>query len=175
MLRGGGCSCPLTDRLAVLSAQAEPGLRRPREPGACCLQVDHGACSGRLGLDVTTEARADDGAWVADVLVRHPGWTVALEAQLSRIPLAALEDRQQRYRDAGISGAWLVGYDIAGHEARRDLPVFRLEVKQGERLEPAVIGSPTAGAPGRTELGKFTRELLTGRVHAAMVPGQGTP
>jgi hypothetical protein len=118
----------------------------------------------RLGLDVTTEARADDGTWVADVLVRHPGWTVALEAQLSRIPLAALEDRQQRYRDAGISGAWLVGYDIAGIEARRDLPVFRLEVKQAERLEPAVIGSPTAGAPGRTKLGKFTGELLTGRV-----------
>ena len=109
----------------------------------------------RLGLDVTTEARADDGAWVADVLVRHPDRTVALEAQLSRIPLAAIQDRQERYRQAGIRGAWLVGYDIAGFEARRDLPLFRLEVKQAERLEPAVIGSPTAGAPGRTELGKF--------------------
>ena len=43
--------------------------------------------AARLGLDVTTEARADDGAWVADVLVRHLDWTVALEAQLSRIPL----------------------------------------------------------------------------------------
>ena len=90
--------------------------------------------AARLGLDVTTEARADDGAWVADVLVRHPGWTVALEAQLSRIPLAALEDRQQRYQDAGIRGAWLVGYDIAGLEARRDLPVFRLEVRAFARI-----------------------------------------
>jgi hypothetical protein len=128
--------------------------------------------AARLGLDVTTEARADDGAWVADVLVRHPGWTVALEAQLSRIPLAALEDRQQRYRDAGIRGAWLVGYDIAGLEARCDLPVFRLEVKQAERLEPAVISSPTTGTPGRTELGKFTRELLTGKVRFEGPPPQ---
>jgi hypothetical protein len=130
--------------------------------------------AARLGLDVTTEARADDGAWVADVLVRHLGWTVALEAQLSRIPLAALEDRQQRYRDVGIRGAWLVGYDIAGLEARRDLPVFRLEVKQAGRLEPAVIGSPTAGAPGRIELGKFTGQLLTGRVRFEGPPPQAS-
>jgi competence CoiA-like predicted nuclease len=47
---------------------------------------------------------------VADVLVRHPDWTVALEVQLSRIPLTAIQDRQERYREAGIRGAWLVGY-----------------------------------------------------------------
>ena len=120
--------------------------------------------AARLGLDVTTEARADDGTWVADVLVRHPDWTVALEAQLSRIPLAAIQDRQERYREAGIRGAWLVGYDIARLEAQRDLPLFRLEVKQAERLEPAVIGSTTNGAPARTDLAKFTEKLLTGRV-----------
>ena len=34
--------------------------------------------------------------------------------------------------------AWLVGYDIAKLEAQRGLPLFRLEVKQAERLEPAV-------------------------------------
>ena len=76
----------------------------------------------RLGLEVTTEARADDRTWVADVLVRHPGWAVALEAQLSRIPLAAIEERQERYRGAGIRGAWMVGYGIAGLEARRTSP-----------------------------------------------------
>src|SRR3954465_11601388 len=119
--------------------------------------------AARLGLDVTTEARADDGTWVADVLVRHPDWTVALEAQLSRIPLAAIQDRQERYREAGIRGAWLVGYDSAGLEAQRDLPLFRLEVKQAERLEPAVIGSTTNGAPARTDLAKFTEKLLAGR------------
>lgn len=120
--------------------------------------------AARLGLDVTTEVRADDGTWVADVLVRHPDWTVALEAQLSRIPLAAIQDRQERYREAGIRGAWLVGYDIARLEARRDLPLFRLEVKQAERLAPAVIDSATDSAPARTDLAKFTGRLLTGRV-----------
>ena len=88
---------------------------------------------------------------MADVLVRHPDWTVALEAQLSRIPLAAIQDRQERYREASIRGAWLVGFDIAKLEPRRDLPLFRLEVKQAERLEPVVIGSTIAGlcGPGR--------------------------
>jgi hypothetical protein len=126
----------------------------------------------RLGLDVTTEARAHDGTWVADVLVRHPDWTVALEAQLSRIPLTTIHNRQERYREAGIRGAWLVGYDIAKLEARRDLPLFRLEVKQAERLEPAVIGGLTDGMPARTDLGTFTEGLLTGRVRFEGSPPQ---
>ncbi len=130
--------------------------------------------AARLGLDVTTEARADDGTWVADVLVRHPGWTVALEVQLSRIPLAAIQDRQKRYREAGIRGAWLVGYDIAKLEARRDLPLFRLEVKQAERIEPTVIGSVTDGTSARIGLGKFTERLLTGHVRFDGPPPQAS-
>lgn len=125
----------------------------------------------RLGLEVTTEARADDRTWVADVLVRHPGWAVALEAQLSRIPLAAIEERQERYRGAGIRGAWMVGYGIAGLEARRDLPLFRLEVKRAGDIEPAVIGPQAC-----TELGSFTELLLTGHVRFEGPPARaGVP
>jgi len=113
----------------------------------------------RLGLDVTTEAHADDGSWVADVLVRHPRWTVALEVQISRIPMAAVEARQERYREHGIRGAWLVGYDVSKVEARRDLPLFGLEATEAARSEPVVVG-----ARGRTTLGLFTEQLLTGRV-----------
>lgn len=130
--------------------------------------------AARLGLEVATEARADDGTWVADVLVRHPSWTVALEAQLSRIPLAAIEERQERYREAGIRGAWLVGYDIARLEARRDLPLFRLEVKRTGRFEPAVIGPATDGTPARTYLGPFAEALLTGRVRFEGPPPQAS-
>ncbi|WP_209881569.1 competence protein CoiA family protein [Azospirillum soli] len=119
----------------------------------------------RLGLAVTTEARADDGRWVADVLVRHPGWTVALEAQISRIPMAAIEARQVRYREHGIRGAWLVGYDVANVAARRDLPLFRLEVGPAARPDPAVVG-----AGGRVALERFTALLLTGRVRFAGPP-----
>jgi hypothetical protein len=55
-------------------------------------------------------------------------------------------------------------------------PVFRLEVKQAERLEPAVIGSTTNGAPARTDLAKFTETLLTGRVRFEGPPPQaGAP
>src|SRR3954467_9974836 len=125
----------------------------------------------RLGLDVTTEARADDGTWIADVLVRHPDWKVALEAQLSRIPLAAIEERQERYRGAGIRGAWLVGYGIAGFEARRDLPLFRREVMRAGDIEPAVIGPRAC-----TGLGGVTELLLTGHVRFEGPPARaGAP
>src|SRR3954463_15542765 len=128
--------------------------------------------AAQLGLDVTTEARADDGAWVADVLVRHPGWTVVLEAQLSRIPLATIQERQERYREAGIRGAWLGGYDIANLETERDLPVFRLEVKRDERIEPAVIGSMADAAPSRPKWGESTESLLSGGVRSRGPPPQ---
>jgi hypothetical protein len=82
----------------------------------------------------------------------------------SRIPLTAIQDRQERYQEAGIRGAWLVGYDIARLEAQRDLPLFRLEVKQADDIEPAVIDSATNGASARTDLANFTEKLLTGCV-----------
>jgi hypothetical protein len=112
------------------------------------------------GAGITTEIRTDGASWVADVLVRHPDWTVTLEAHLPQISLTAIQDRQEQYRQIGIRDAWLVGYDIARLEAQRDLPLFRLEAKQAERLEPAVIGSKTDGAPARTDLAKFTESLF---------------
>jgi hypothetical protein len=128
------------------------------------------------GAGITTEIRTDDASWVADVLVRHPDWTVTLEAHLPQISLTAIQDRQEQYRQIGIRDAWLVGYDIARLEAQRDLPLFRLEAKQAERLEPAVIGSKTDGAPARTDLAKFTERLLTGRVWFEGPPPQaGAP
>ena len=174
LLRGGGRSRPLANRLAILPPQPEHGLRRSREPRAHRLQIDHGACGGPAGAGGHHRARADDGTWVADVLVRHPDWRVALEAQLSRIPLAAIQDRQERYRQAGIRGAWLVWYGIARLAAQRDLPLFRLEVKQAESIEPAVIGSTTNGAPARTDLAEFTEKLLTGRVWFEGLPPEAS-
>lgn len=125
--------------------------------------------AARLGLAVRTEERAPDGAWTADVMVRHPAWTVALEVQLSRIPLATIEDRQDRYRGAGIRGAWLAGFDPPGLRPRRDLPLFRLEPRRDDRFDPVVLGD----AP--TPLDRFTTRLLTGRVAFVGPPPTDTP
>jgi hypothetical protein len=170
---------------AVVPVRSPTGWQFFRhKPGTDCTvreSLAHIACKSimarvadRLGLDVTTEARADDGTWVADVLVRHPGWTAALEAQLSRIPLATIENRQERYREAGIRGAWLVGYDVAKLEARQDLPLFRLDARLSEGIEPAVVGPSIAGAQLRTDLGHFTELLLTGRVRFEGPPAQAS-
>lgn len=128
-----------------------------------------------LGLDVTTEARLHGGAIIADVLVRHPSWTAAVEVQLSRIPLAVIEDRQERYEAAGIRCAWLAGYDVPGHHPRQDLPLFRLARPAANGAVPDVIVADAYGHSGRTGLAKFTTLLLTGCIrfqrpaaHAAM-------
>ncbi|MFL7905827.1 competence protein CoiA family protein [Azospirillum argentinense] len=118
-----------------------------------------------LGLDVTTEARLNDGAAIADVLIRHPSWAVAVEVQLSRIPLIAIEDRQERYQTIGVRCAWLVGYDVPGHHPRQDLPLFRLVRPKTTDAVPHVIVTDADGHSGRTGLAGFTTMLLTGRIN----------
>jgi len=170
---------------AVIPVRSPTGWQFFRhKPGSGCRvreSLAHVACKSimarvadRLGFDVVTEARADDGAWVADVLVRCLGWTAALEVQLSRIPLAAMEERQARYRKAGIRGAWLVGFDGAKLDARRDLPMFRVEVGDGERIEPVVVLPAADGTPARIALARFTEQLLTGGVRFHGPPVQAS-
>lgn len=171
--RGLGLAAPCCGG-AVVPARSPNGLRFFRHrPGAACHAPEssaHLACKAEvaraaaaLGLAVEMEARDPGGGWVADVLVRHPRWAAAVEVQLSRVPPDALAARQARYRDAGIRGAWLLGYGPALPPARRDLPVFRLDAAGGDG--PAVLGG---GGPGaRTPLGRFARLLLTGGVRLA--------
>lgn len=124
--------------------------------------------ASRIGFDVRTEARAADGAWTADVLVRHPDWpagtAVVVEIQLSRIPLTEIEERQDRYAAAGIRGAWLVGHHLPGVRAERSLPLFRLVPRLGHVIAPIVLCRTADGARRRVGLGAFTAALLTGRV-----------
>jgi hypothetical protein len=57
---------------------------------------------------VRTKASAADGSWRADVLCRRGACRVALEIQLARTGPEDLRHRQERYRQAGIRGAWFV-------------------------------------------------------------------
>ena len=129
-----------------------------------------------LGLAVSTEARLRGGAAVADVLVRHPSWTVALEVQLSRVPTARIEDRQERYEAAGVRGAWLVGYDPPGFRARPDLPLFRLRRGEDGRGVPHVVIADADGERRTLALADFTTMLLTRRIRfSGAATGAGAP
>ena len=132
--------------------------------------------AAELGFEVRTEARAPDGGWTADVLVRRPDWTgdtaIAIEVQLSRIPLCEIEDRQERYEIAGIRGAWLVGYHLPDARPQRDLPLFRLVPHQGNAIAPMVLCHGEDGAGLRVGLAPFTEALLRRRVRFDSPPGE---
>ncbi len=120
------------------------------------------------GFEVRTEARSSDGGWTADVLVRRPDWkadtAVAVEVQVSRIPLTEIEDRQERYAAVGVRGTWLVGYHVSGARPRRDLPLFRLVPRQADVIAPVVLCHGADGAELRVGLAAFVGALLQRQV-----------
>jgi hypothetical protein len=117
------------------------------------------------GWQVRTEAAAVDGSWRADVLCCRGACHVALEIQLARTGPEDLRLRQERYRRAGIRGAWFVppGFCPVPSPA---LPAFALEVERHApgtarvRLGDGVSGPPATPLP----LDGFVAHLLHGRV-----------
>lgn len=118
-----------------------------------------------LGYEVTTEASGPGQAWRADVLAQRPekGWSIALEIQLARCSLDAIERRQARYAADGVRGAWLVGFSVPEeHSPNRDLPLFQLVPHRDGRIDPWVSGPGRSGR--QTPLSDFVTLLLSGRV-----------
>ncbi|WP_207461824.1 hypothetical protein [Azospirillum sp. SYSU D00513] len=115
-----------------------------------------------LGLKATTEAQGVEGAWRADVLVEPPtgSWKGALEIQLSRCDLPAIEDRQDRYEAHGVRGAWLVGFNLPTYRPVASLPLFRLVLPQEEVLDPWIDNPPPHYAGPQLPLADFTKALL---------------
>ena len=89
------------------------------------------------GWEVRTEAAAQNGTWRADVLCARGAARVALEIQLARTVPGEIVARQDRYREAGIRGAWFVPTSLCPAPSR-ELPAFPLEVVGGmARSAPA--------------------------------------
>src|SRR5918998_5642626 len=82
------------------------------------------------GWAVRTEAVAPDGGWRADVLCERGAARVALEVQLARTAPGQLAARQERYREAGVRGAWLVPAGRCPGPSRA-LPAFPLQGAPG--------------------------------------------
>jgi hypothetical protein len=87
---------------------------------------------------------------------------VAIEVQLARAAPGELAARQERYRAAGVRGAWLVPADRCPPPCR-GLPAFPLEVAPGSARVGLRVGA--SSAPGLTlPLDAFVAGLLLGRV-----------
>jgi hypothetical protein len=147
----------------ALGGAAAPPCRWAGESAAhalCKLLAAAGA--RRAGWEVRTEAAAPDGGWRADVLCARGTARVAIEVQLARAAPGELAARQERYRAAGVRGAWLVPAERCPAPCR-GLPAFPLEGAGGAaRVGP---GAGASSAPGLTlPLDAFVAGLLLGRV-----------
>ncbi|WP_448205466.1 hypothetical protein [Azospirillum sp. sgz302134] len=98
--------------------------------------------------------------------------------QLSRCSLDDIASRQQRCHEAGVRGAWLVGFALQDYSAWRDLPVFRLVPTTDGKLDPWVAHHDQRSTPLRD----FVQLLLTRRVvlddppeHALTLSAIGAP
>lgn len=116
----------------------------------------------RAGWEARTEAAAPDGGWRADVLCARGAARVAIEVQLARAAPGELAARQERYRAAGVRGAWLVPADRCPGPCRA-LPAFPLEV--AGRTASVGLGVGPGGVPeAALPLDAFVAGLLRGRV-----------
>jgi hypothetical protein len=115
------------------------------------------------GWDVRTEAAAQNRTWRADVLCARGAARVALEIQLARTVPGEIVARQDRYREAGIRGAWFVPTSLCPAPSR-ELPAFPLEVVNGMARSAPSVG-PAGALETAMRLDAFVTYLLRGRTH----------
>jgi hypothetical protein len=114
------------------------------------------------GWEVRTEAAAPDGGWRADLLCARGAARVALEVQLARTAPGELRRRQERYRAAGVRGAWFVSPDRCPLPSRA-LPAFPLEAA-GDTARVSLGVGPATAPEAAWPLDAFVAHLLGGRV-----------
>ena len=128
---------------------------------ACKLLAAAGARAA--GWEVRTEVTAPGGIWRADVLCARGPNRVALEVQLARTAPGELTVRQERYRAAGVRGAWFIPAPFCPAPSQ-ELPAFALETVGG--AAEVRLGDPARApeAAPALPLDLFVTRLLLGRV-----------
>ena len=132
------------------------------------------------GWRARPEARADDGAWRADVLAwretRRGTLRVAFEVQLSAQPRAETEARQSRYAAAQIRGCWLIRPRSPTKYSRRNehfinpsahLPAFRLILESDRSLRVAIPRGHSEDIDRVESLSDFVQGLLSRKIRFA--------
>jgi competence protein CoiA len=129
----------------------------------------------------------DLGSWVADVLATKEKAKVAFEVQWSRQEKAETQQRQERYKAAGVRGLWL----LRQHDfpVSKDTPAFRLVFDEQASRFTVLLPSPSYEPDWMSarqknephywqqaiELSLFVEGALTGRLHFAPVLGRTVP
>ncbi|KVP39969.1 competence protein CoiA family protein [Burkholderia ubonensis] len=82
--------------------------------------------------DAECEVQDDSGAgrWRADVLMRRGKARVAVEIQLAKLPWDEIRRRQERYKEDGVRGLWLLKQD--NYPVCKEVPAFQLRLGEGQ-------------------------------------------
>ncbi|BDZ52668.1 hypothetical protein GCM10025867_49090 (plasmid) [Frondihabitans sucicola] len=129
------------------------------------------AAATRAGWDARDEVRAEDGSWIADVLVSHGARRVAFEVQWSRQGFDDYVRRTDRYARAGIETVWLIRHMTPLLAASQ--PVIELLPHEAGAHYENCVARP--GADGLVPLAGVVAAYLDGRLaFAPRRPGLAT-
>lgn len=117
------------------------------------------------GFSAITEAVGD--GWRADVLAVKDKAKIAFEVQWSSQTWEITQERQERYKAAGIRGCWFFKRPPVQYQAMREVPLFKLEVIDGSAT--IIFNSIqdyhwSDNYDRRIVLSDFVGALLTGRI-----------
>lgn len=116
------------------------------------------------GYDASTEVNGD--GWRADVLAVKANVKIAFEVQWSPQTWDVTQERQQKYKDAGIRCCWVFKSPPEGYRANRDVPLFKFEVIEDvcNVFNPQSYYSWQEEEHRTTVLSSFVKSLLTGKI-----------
>lgn len=143
-----------------------------------------------VGWEVDTEVsgRTPSGEqWVADVLATKGKSRIAIEVQWSRQDQEETKRRQERYRQSGVRGLWLLRHPTLLLE--KDTPTFRLRYNEASQdfsvllpsqmFHPLMVGNHNKDDPmywqQMTGLAEFIAGSLNGRLKFAPSIGSTLP
>jgi len=132
------------------------------------------ACKA-AGYDTITEVSGD--GWRADVLAVKGKVKIAFEIQWSSQTWEETQERQQKYKEAGIRGCWLFKRPPVQYRANNEVPLFKLEITEDAAI---VIFNPYSyeyeSYDRRINLSEFVTALLHGKIkfcdHLTSLPRQ---
>lgn len=129
------------------------------------------------GYEALTEVSGD--GWRADVLACKGNVKIAFEVQWSPQTWEETQERQRKYKEAGIRGCWLFKRPPVQSRANNDVPLFKIEVTEEEAVvvfNPYSYEEWNARHNRRIDLTDFVIALLQGKIkfcdHLTSLPRQ---
>lgn len=171
------CEAKATPKTSKLGTQffahaRTDGCAAPAETAEHLLAKATCAEAAKLaGWEVDTEVSGctpDGETWIADVLATKGNARVPIEVQWSRQKVDETKRRQEKYKQSGLRGLWLMrNSDLV---VEKETPTFRLRYEEGLRKFVVLVA-----ASQEINLMQFVVGTLSGALKFAAAIGQKMP